>query len=154
MYEAWHVTVTKVIKILIIQKYWLYLEISHDDCVFCALAVKNILLHTDFTKILRYILQRLGFCTMQDTHTVPFRIVRRSRVTDPPDGAEIHVLSRVTLSLASCDKVIIGRNLWNLSLNMPGRNLSSPKFGHVTGHIGVCRSKISAQWSRVTGHAE
>ena len=37
---------------------------------------------------------------------------------------------------------------------MPGRNLSSLKFGHVTGHIGVCRSKISAQQSRVTGHAE
>ena len=37
---------------------------------------------------------------------------------------------------------------------MPGRNLSSPKFGNVTGHTGVCRSKISAQRSRVTGHAE
>ena len=52
------------------------------------------------------------------------------------------------------NKKKFGRNLWNLSLSMPGRNLSSPKFGNVTGHTGVCRSKISAQRSRVTGHAE
>ena len=39
-------------------------------------------------------------------YTVPFRIVRQSRVTDPPDGAEIGCLSRVTLALAGCDKEV------------------------------------------------
>ena len=32
-----------------------------------------------------------------------YQLFGRSRVTDPPDGAEIGLLSRVTLMLASCD---------------------------------------------------
>jgi hypothetical protein len=36
-------------------------------------------------------------------NTVPFQIVRQSRVTEPPDGAEIGWLSRVTLALAGRD---------------------------------------------------
>ena len=35
------------------------------------------------------------------SNTVPFRIVQQSRVTDFPDGAEIGLLSWVTLALAS-----------------------------------------------------
>ena len=63
---------------------------------------------------------------LSPVNTVPFRIVRRSRVTVPPDGAEIGLLSRVTLSLAGRDiralAVFINARLIN------GRNLSMPKF--------------------------
>jgi hypothetical protein len=46
---------------------------------------------------------RFSILTVYVDSTVPFRIVRQSRVTEPPDGAEIGWLSRVMLALAGRD---------------------------------------------------
>ena len=48
----------------------------------------------------------IGTKSASKISTVTFWIVRQSWVMDPPDGAEIGVLSWVTLALASCDKCV------------------------------------------------
>ena len=68
--------------------------------------------------------------------TVPFRIVRCVTGHRP----------RVTLSLASCDKVFDE----NSSLSMPDRNFSSPKFGqNHASHWPLPKQNFGAV---VTGH--
>ena len=87
---------------------YIYLLVLRSDANRSCLASIYIILSSEESA---FVLTHRGFCSTVSmpqlsphSATVPFRIVRQSRVTDPPDGAEIGRLSRVTLALAGCDK--------------------------------------------------
>jgi hypothetical protein len=67
-----------------------------------------------------------------------FTVIRQSRVTDPPDGAEVGHLSRVTLAFTSRDKVL------------GAENRPSHASATVTGHMSQAILDGTRWWPKVT----
>ena len=83
-----------------------------------------------------------------------FELFGRSRVTDPPDGAEIGCCHESHWCLPAVTYSMWQRNSKNGWTAAEIWACRKPKLVHVTRPTGICRSKISAQRSRVTSHAE
>ena len=79
-----------------------------------------------------------------------FELFGVSRVTGPLDGAEIGDSHRSHWPWPAVTKYSLRTQAWAY----PAENLVRRKLARITRHTGLCRSKISAQWSRVTGHAK
>ena len=103
----------------------------HGQCRLC----NSNVVHTKFYK------QRLLY---------HFELFSVSRVTGPLDGAEIGDSHGSHWPWPAVTKYSLRTQAWAY----PAENLVRRKLARITRHTGLCRSKISAQWSRVTGHAE